>query len=142
MCLKRLESREKHIKQYRLWLVPLCLTPWPHYDIGCKGCQRRKLDKRVKQAHFGVITDAIESIFSFAKLDTSDYTFDAFMPEDASLQDVKKRAQEIELTLKDFYSQAAKQSEGLMTDLSRLFKKIAYKRENRLTAFLSGEKNE
>jgi hypothetical protein len=64
------------------------------------------------------------------------------IPEDASLQDVKIRAQEIEMTLKDFYSQAAKQSEGLMADLSRLFKKIADNREECLSAFLAGEKSE
>jgi hypothetical protein len=104
--------------------------------------ENKTFEKRVKQTYFGVITDAIESTFSFAKLDTSDYTFDTAMPEDASLQAVKKRALEIEKTLKDFYSQAAKQSEGLMADLSRLFKKIAHKREERLEAFLSGEKSE
>jgi uncharacterized protein YpbB len=64
------------------------------------------------------------------------------MPEDASLQDVKYRALAIEMTLKDFYSQAAQQSEDLMADLPRLFKKIANKREERLAAFLTGEKSE
>jgi len=91
-------------------------------------------EKRVKQTYFGVITDAIESTFSFAKLDTSDYEFDTALPESASIQDVKKRADEIETTLKDFYFEAARQSDGLMADLPRLFRKIAKKREDRLVA--------
>jgi hypothetical protein len=94
-------------------------------------------EKRVKQTYFGVITDAIESTFSFAKLDASNYEFETALPEDASLQDVKKRAEEIETTLKDFYSEAAHQSEGLMADLPRLFKKIVNKRLARLMAITS-----
>ena len=90
--------------------------------------ENKTFEKRVKQTYFGVITDAIESTFSFAKLDTSDYELDTALQEGASLQDVKKKAEEIETKLTGFYSDAAQQSEGLMADLPRLFKKIAKKR--------------
>ncbi len=95
--------------------------------------ENKTFEKRVKQTYFGVITDAIESTFSFSKLDTSEYEFDTTLSEDAGIQDVKKKAEDIEATLKDFYSGAAQQSEGLMADLPRLFRKIAKKREDRLT---------
>jgi len=95
--------------------------------------ENKTFEKRVKQTYFGVITDAIESTFSFSKLDTSEYEFDTALPEGADLQDVKKRAEQIEAVLKEFYSGAAQQSEGLMADLPRLFRKIAKKREERLT---------
>ena len=94
--------------------------------------ENKTFEKRVKQTYFGVITDAIESTFSFAKLDTSDYEFGTALPEDAGLHDVKSRAGEIETTLKVFYFEAAKQSEGLMADLPRLFRKIEKRREDRL----------
>ena len=94
-------------------------------------------EKRVKQTYFGVITDAIESTFSFTKLDTSEYEFDTALPEGASLQDVKRRIKEIETTLRDFYSEAALRSEGLMADLSRLFRKIVKRREDRLVELSS-----
>jgi hypothetical protein len=94
--------------------------------------ENKTFEKRVKQTYFGVITDAIESTFSFAKLDTDTYEFDTTLPDDASLQDVKKKAAVIETTLTNFYSAAAQQSEGLMADLPRLFAKIAQKREDRL----------
>jgi hypothetical protein len=97
--------------------------------------ENEKFEKRVKQTYFGVITDAIESTFSFAKLDTSDYQVDTALPKDVSLHEVKKKAEEIEVGLKDFYSQAARQSEGLMADLPRLFRKIAKIREERLKSF-------
>jgi hypothetical protein len=99
--------------------------------------ENKTFEKRVKQTYFGVITDAIESTFSFAKLDTSDYELDTALPERASLQDVKKKAEEMETKLAGFYSDAARQSEGLMADLPRLFKKIAKKRESRLNTITS-----
>jgi len=95
--------------------------------------ENKTFEKRVKQTYFGVITDAIESTFSFGRLDTTDYEFDSDLPEGANLQDVKKMAMEIEATLTNFYFEAAQQSEGLMADLPRLFKHIANKREDRLT---------
>jgi hypothetical protein len=114
-----------------------------YQDYGCKFAEledvfsawskeNKAFEKRVKQTYFGVITDAIESTFSFAKLDTSDYELDMALPDGASLRDVKIRAEEVETRLLSFYSDAAQQSEGLMADLPRLFKKIAKRREDRL----------
>ena len=99
--------------------------------------ENRTFDKRVKQTYFGVITDAIESTFSFAKLDTSNYELDPSLPGGASLQDVWKKAEDIETIMEGFYLDAAQQSEGLMADLPRLFKKIAKKRADRLNTIAS-----
>lgn len=94
--------------------------------------ENKRFEKQVKQTYFGVITDAIESTFSFAQLETDDYEIDMTLPEDTGLQNVKKRAREIEETIKDFYAQAARLSEGLMADIPRLFRKIVKEREERL----------
>ncbi|MFC2170182.1 hypothetical protein ACFLRM_06450 [Acidobacteriota bacterium] len=97
--------------------------------------ENKTFEKKIKQTYFGVITDAIESTFSFAKLDTAEYELETALSADGSLQEVKKKAKEIETGLKDFYFKAAQQSEGLMADLPGLFKKIAKKREERLKSF-------
>jgi hypothetical protein len=94
--------------------------------------ENKKFEKQVKQTYFGVITDAIESTFSFAQLETDDYEIDMKLPEDTNLQNVKKKAGEIEETIKNFYAQAARLSECLMADIPRLFRKIAKEREKRL----------
>jgi len=100
------------------------LLAWPR--------ENKKFEKQVKQTYFGVITDAIESTFSFAQLETDDYEIDMKLPEDTNLQNVKKKAGEIEETIKNFYAQAARLSECLMADIPRLFRKIAKEREKRL----------
>jgi len=58
--------------------------------------ENKKFEKRVKQTYFGVITDAIESTFSFAQLDTSDCVIDTSLSGSASVQTVKEKASEIE----------------------------------------------
>lgn len=93
--------------------------------------ENKKFEKTVKQTYFGVITDAIESNFSFGDLNTDNFRFETILPENANLNTAKKRAQEIEDTIKDFYLKAAQLSEGLMADIPRLFIKIAKKREER-----------
>lgn len=93
--------------------------------------ENKKFEKMVKQTYFGVITDAIESNFSFGDLNTDNFKIETILPENANLNAAKKRAQEIEDTIKDFYLKAAQLSEGLMADIPRLFIKIAKKREER-----------
>ena len=93
--------------------------------------ENKKFEKMVKQTYFGVITDTLESNFSFGDLDTDDYDLEITLPEKASLYEAKKRSKEIEDTIKSFYLKAAQLSEGLMADIPRLFKKIAKKREER-----------
>lgn len=93
--------------------------------------ENKKFEKMIKQTYFGVITDTLESNFSFGDLDTDDYDLEVTLPEKASLYEAKKRSKEIEDTIKSFYLKAAQLSEGLMADIPRLFKKIAKKREER-----------
>ena len=94
--------------------------------------ENRKFEKMVKQTYFGVITDAIESNFSFGDMDTNDYEIETELALDAGFEEVVKMAGEIESRIKDFYLKGAEVSEGLMADISRVFKKLAKKREERL----------
>ncbi|MBN1222412.1 MAG: hypothetical protein JXB23_04145 [Candidatus Aminicenantes bacterium] len=88
--------------------------------------------KRIKRTYFGVITDAIESTFSFSRLETSEFVFDTRLPEGAGLQSVMDKAAEIEEKIRDFYRHASHLSDGLLADIPQLFKRIAQKRDERL----------
>ncbi len=93
--------------------------------------ENRKFEKQVKQTYFGVITDTLESNYSFESLDTDNYPMDTDLPEGADATAVKAKVRSLEETIKGFYEEAARLSEGLMADIPRLFKRIAKKREER-----------
>jgi triphosphoribosyl-dephospho-CoA synthetase len=93
--------------------------------------ENKRFEKQVKQTYFGVITDTLESNFSFGDLDTDDYELETSLPDDASETRAREKADTLELTIRNFYLNAARFSEGLMADIPRLFKKIARKRDER-----------
>ena len=93
--------------------------------------ENEKFEKTVKQTYFGVITDTLEACFSFQGLDTEDYEFQPTLPENASISEVLKTAQEMEDRSRNFYLRTAEVSEGLMADIPRLLRKIAKKKEER-----------
>lgn len=94
--------------------------------------ENRKFEKMVKQTYFGIITDTIESNYSFDGLDTDDYDLVTTLPVDIDLTEAKKGAHILEETIKNFYLKASQLSEGLMADIPKLFEKIVKKREERL----------
>ena len=94
--------------------------------------ENRKFEKQVKQTYFGVITDTLESNFSFEGLDTEDYDLSTSLEEGADVSATRQKALRLEETIRDFYMRSAQSCEGLMADIPRLFKKIAKKREDRL----------
>ena len=94
--------------------------------------ENRKFEKNIKRTYYGVITDTIESNFSFEGLDTEQYEFDTEVPQDADSSVITKRAQEIERKIREFYLKAAELSEGLLADIPRVLRKIAKKREERI----------
>ena len=93
--------------------------------------ENSKFEKNVKRTYFGVITDTLESNYAFQGLDTDDYNFETQLPENVDSSEARKKAREIEETIKNFYLKAAQLSDGLMADIPRLFRKIAKKREER-----------
>ena len=93
--------------------------------------ENRKFESTVKRTYFGVITDTLESNFSFQGLDDEDYQLN--LPDTVAPQDIEKRARAMEETIRRFYLDAGKRCEGLMADIPRLFNKIARNRERRLT---------
>jgi len=85
---------------------------------------------QIERAYYGVITDAIESCFSF-KINPDEYTFKTELVEKASYSDALNKAVEMEEKVMRFYSDAAEQSKSLMADIPRAFALILKKRNNR-----------
>ncbi len=85
----------------------------------------------IKRAYYSVISDALETGFSFKNLPSESYAVEADFAPDAGPAQLLKIAIENETRIEQFYLQAAKTSQALMADLSRVFKRLAAAREKR-----------
>ena len=98
--------------------------------------ENRKNLVQIDRAYYGVITDAIESCFSF-DIEPDAYTVETALAEDASYSNALDKAIELEERIVKFYSDAAEQSKSLMADVPRAFMLIAKKRNNRVAKLRS-----
>jgi len=95
--------------------------------------ENRKNKVTVERAYYGVISDALEACFSFKEgLDPATYSVEAGLPDGATYADAVAAAIEKERRIQKMYLESAKLSEGLMADVTRSFKVMARKREDRL----------
>lgn len=93
--------------------------------------ENRKNKIAIQRAYQGVVTDALETGFSFKEFQVDPYTPDVSVPEKATLSDIAKRALEVEKKMQGFYEAAAKMSRGLLADVPRTFERIARKIDKR-----------
>ena len=93
--------------------------------------ENKKNIAQIERAYYGVITDAIEGGYAF-NLDTDKYTLKTEIPAGAGYTDALKQALEVENIISAFYTEAAKQSGGLMADVPRNFLLVAKKRAARI----------
>ncbi|MEW6142198.1 MAG: hypothetical protein AB1597_03440 [Chloroflexota bacterium] len=89
--------------------------------------ENRRCATDIERAYYGVITDAIESCFTF-DIDTEKYSFTFDMPVSGGL----KQAVAMEERILAFYEEAAEQSRSLMCDVPRAFGLAAKKRAQRI----------
>jgi len=99
--------------------------------------ENRKFEKTVKRTYYGVITDAIESNFSFEGLETDEFPIEPVLSDPSEPLDMRAKALAVESAMQRFYARAAQISEGLLADIPRLFKKIATKRAERCESIQS-----
>lgn len=92
--------------------------------------ENRRNVRDVERAYYEVITDALESCFSF-NIDTDIYTFNTELDEDISYSDAIHKTIEMEDKILKFYLDATEQSRSLMADLPKAFENVAEKRNNR-----------
>jgi rubrerythrin len=85
---------------------------------------------QIERVYYGAISDAIEGGFAF-DMEADDYIFEASLAQNAGYHDALDKAIKIEGQITRFYSDAAEQSQSLMTDVSRVFKLLTQKRNAR-----------
>ena len=93
--------------------------------------ENKKNKMLVQRAYNEVISDALETGFSFEGLDTDGYSIETNLSQDENLTSLINKALDMEEKIKRFYLGAAKKSESLLADVPRVFEKIARKRAER-----------
>ena len=93
--------------------------------------ENKKNKLLVQRVYNEVVSDALETGFSFEDLGVDDYLIEINLAEDVSLPDVLKKALDIEAKIERFYLNAAKKSKSFLADIPRVFEKIGKKRDER-----------
>jgi rubrerythrin len=93
--------------------------------------ENKKNKLLVQRVYNEVVSDALETGFSFEDLGIDDYLIEINLAEDVSLPDVLKKALDIEAKIERFYLNAAKKSKSFLADVPRVFEKIGKKRDER-----------
>jgi len=94
-------------------------------------CQDSRSTKQIEQAYRYVVSDALETGFSF-DLEADDYTLQLALGRAAGLAAQIGQAKKVEEMIIRFFRDAASQSESLMADIPQLFRTLASKRIRRL----------
>lgn len=93
--------------------------------------ESKKNGVQVQRAYNEVVTDAIETAYSFDQLDVAEDLGGANLPEGLSLSDAINHAKRVEEEIIAFYRSSAEMSKGLLADVPRTFERIARKRKER-----------
>jgi len=85
----------------------------------------------VQRVYQEVVSDALETGFSFEGLDTDNYLIEVNLSKDKDLSEVLKKTLEMEEKIQKFYIDAAEKSKSLLADVPRVFERIVKRREKR-----------
>jgi rubrerythrin len=85
----------------------------------------------VQRVYYEGITDAIEGCFSFEGLDTDNYKFKTEVSTDVNYSDTLEKAIKIEEKIQKYYLDSAEVSKSLMADITKVFERVAKKRNKR-----------
>jgi len=93
--------------------------------------ENKKNKLRVQRVYSEVVSDALETGFSFEGLNPEDYSIRTELIENNSYFDRIETVTDAEEKIQEFYLEAAKQSKSFLTDISRAFEMMAKKRIER-----------
>ena len=85
----------------------------------------------IQRVYQEVVSDALETGFSFEGLDTDNYLIEVNLSKDKDLSEVLKKTLEMEEKIQKFYIDAAEKSKSLLADVPRVFERIVKRREKR-----------
>jgi len=94
--------------------------------------ENKRFKTSVDRAYYGVISDALESGFSFEGIDTDDYLVETRLTENASPSDALNTAIDTEEKITRFYRTASEASRSLMADVPRAFDRVVRIRSERI----------
>lgn len=85
----------------------------------------------IRRTYYEVISDALETSFSFEGLNIDDYLIETETIEAKDYFDAVKMAIELKKKARKFYLGVAERSRSLMADVLRAFEQVARRREKR-----------
>ncbi|MBE0478681.1 hypothetical protein IBX65_06130 [Candidatus Aerophobetes bacterium] len=101
-------------------------------DIFLSFARENKKNKTlIQRVYQEVVSDALETGFSFEGLDVDERFFQINLSQDDKLSSVLKKAQDIEKRIQNFYQEVALKSKSFLADVPGAFERIAKKKEER-----------
>jgi hypothetical protein len=94
--------------------------------------ENQKHKEMILRTYREVITDALEAAFPLRSLDEADYEINTKLTEDMNLQNVIKRAIEIEEKSQKFCTDAGESTSGLLADIPQAFEWVARRKNRRI----------
>lgn len=93
--------------------------------------ENKKHREMVLRVYREVVTDAIETCYSFTGLNESDYGVDTELTEDMGYSDILGIALKVEENIRKFCIDANERSRSLLADLPQAFEKVAKRKASR-----------
>ena len=93
--------------------------------------ESQKHKKRVLRTYREIISDALETSFSFIGVKTEDYTIDTELPPDISYEEALTKAELIEERSAKLCATAGQQSQSLLAGIPQAFQRIAKRKRER-----------
>ena len=93
--------------------------------------ENRKNKVLIKRTYYETISDALETCFSIEHPNIDDYLIEIELAGDENYPDALRKALDMEQKIQKFYLDVAKKSKSLLADVSRVFERIARKRNER-----------
>ena len=94
--------------------------------------ENQKHKEMILRTYREVITDALEAAFPLRSLDEADYEINTKLTGDMNLQDVIKRAIEIEEKSQKYCVDAGESTSGLLADIPQAFEWVARRKTRRI----------
>ena len=93
--------------------------------------ESQKLKKRVLRTYREIVSDALETSFSFTGIKTEDYSMDTELPPDITYKKALTKAEIIEAISAKFCATAGQQSQSLLAGIPQAFQRIAKRKMER-----------
>ena len=93
--------------------------------------ESQKHKRRVLRTYREIVSDALETSFSFIGVKTEDYTMDTELPPDISFEKALTKAEVIEEISAKFCATAGQQSQSLLAGIPEAFQRIAKRKSER-----------